>query len=108
MAARRRQIFLIGKHNKRCGAKERTEREPAPFPRCYVNGKGGLRGGSIVRGFKRAAGISEPGGLLPEEVRQIFKRVEKKYLLESEEFNQLRGIMSDYMQKHRSNYTLLI
>ena len=36
---------------------------------------------------------------MPEEVRQIFKRVEKKYLLESEEFNQLRGIMSDYMQK---------
>ena len=35
---------------------------------------------------------------MPEEVRQIFKRVEKKYLLESEEFNQLRGIMSDYMQ----------
>ena len=36
---------------------------------------------------------------MPEEVRQIFKRVEKKYLLESEEFIQLRGIMSDYMQK---------
>ncbi len=36
---------------------------------------------------------------MPEAVKQVFQRVEKKYLLESEQFNQLMGFMSEYMQK---------
>ncbi len=36
---------------------------------------------------------------MPGAVIQVFKRIEKKYMLESEQFNQLMCIMSDYMQK---------